>query len=177
MYTDPSDHSKPAVGQPLPQPQAPYGQASHVAAPPQNMMYPSQWSSGLCDCTSDISTCCLTWWCPCVTFGRIAEIVDRGATSCPVHGAIYAILIALAVFPWLYSCMYRSRMRRRYMLPAEPCNDCCLHYFCEQCALCQEYRELKHRGFNMSIGWHGSPESQQQLAVMAPPFAPTEMKR
>lgn len=23
---------------------------------------------------------CLTWWCPCITFGRIAEIVDRGSS-------------------------------------------------------------------------------------------------
>lgn len=38
------------------------------------------------------------------------------------------------------------------MLKEEPCGDCLLHCFCEACALCQEYRELKNRGYNMSVG-------------------------
>lgn len=42
-------------------------------------------------------------------------------------------------------------MRKQYMLPESPCGDCLLHFCCEFCALCQEYRELKHFGFDMSI--------------------------
>jgi hypothetical protein len=30
--------------------------------------------------------------------------------------------------------------------------DCLVHFCCETCALCQEYRELKNRGYDMSIG-------------------------
>ncbi|KAH7834882.1 hypothetical protein Vadar_020596 [Vaccinium darrowii] len=41
---------------------------------------PGPWSTGLCGCCEDVSSCCLTCWCPCVAFGRIAEIVDRGST-------------------------------------------------------------------------------------------------
>ena len=37
-------------------------------------------------------------------------------------------------------------------LADEPCDDCCVHLCCEACALCQEYRELKARGFDMSLG-------------------------
>ncbi|KAG8382725.1 hypothetical protein BUALT_Bualt05G0107200 [Buddleja alternifolia] len=38
------------------------------------------WSTGLCDCFSDVPNCCITFWCPCITFEQIAEIVDRGST-------------------------------------------------------------------------------------------------
>ncbi|PNT61233.1 hypothetical protein BRADI_5g12452v3 [Brachypodium distachyon] len=43
----------------------------------------SSWASGLCGCFHDVSGCCLTLCCPCVTFGRIAEILDQG-NSCDV---------------------------------------------------------------------------------------------
>nr|POE81921.1 protein plant cadmium resistance 3 [Quercus suber] len=42
---------------------------------------PVPWSTGLCDCCEDFPNCCITWLCPCITFGRIAEIVD-GGSSC-----------------------------------------------------------------------------------------------
>ncbi|KVH97681.1 Uncharacterized protein family Cys-rich [Cynara cardunculus var. scolymus] len=48
--------------------------------PPSQCATTGQWSTGLCDCTSDASNCCRTIFCPCVTFGRIAEIVDKGTT-------------------------------------------------------------------------------------------------
>ncbi|CAL9215036.1 unnamed protein product [Arabidopsis halleri] len=40
-----------------------------------------EWSTGLCDSSSDCKNCCITFWCPCITVGQIAEIVDRGSTS------------------------------------------------------------------------------------------------
>nr|GEY18647.1 PLAC8 motif-containing protein [Tanacetum cinerariifolium] len=44
------------------------------------MTTPVEWSTGLCDCTEDMSSCCMTCWCPCITFGQIAEVVDKGIT-------------------------------------------------------------------------------------------------
>ncbi|KAG2566698.1 hypothetical protein PVAP13_7NG172300 [Panicum virgatum] len=69
------------------------------------------WSSGLCDCFDDVEGCCLTFFCPCVTFGRIAGIVGQGATSCCASGALYFLLSAAAGLGCLYSCCYRSRLR------------------------------------------------------------------
>lgn len=43
-------------------------------------------------------------------------------------------------------------MRQQYLLKKSPCGDCLVHCFCEACALCQEYRELKNQGVDMSIG-------------------------
>jgi len=72
--------------------------------------------------------------------------------GCTCNGAIYATLLSLSGLACLYSCYYRSKMRAQYELPEAPCMDCLVHFCCETCALCQEYRELKNRGFDLSIG-------------------------
>ncbi|XP_037466613.1 cell number regulator 11-like [Triticum dicoccoides] len=114
----------------------------------------AEWSVGLFDCFGDFRTCCLTFWCPCVTFGRLAGIVDKGSPSCCMNGTLYVCLACVGC-NWLYSCTKRSAMRSQYNLTASPCMDCCVHFFCESCALCQEYKELENRGFNMAKGWEG----------------------
>ncbi|KAL8268966.1 hypothetical protein R6Q59_002764 [Mikania micrantha] len=143
--------------------------------PPQPMTGPSQWSTGLCDCGKDCSSCCLTW-CTFISFGQIAEIVDKGTTSCGAQGAIYLMLGLLTGCQCVYSFQYRSKLRHQYMLPEEPCNDCLVHCCCESCALCQEYRELKYRGFNPSLGWEGNLARQNQ-GIVLPPVGPGEMER
>ncbi|XP_047064169.1 cell number regulator 2-like [Lolium rigidum] len=127
------------------------------------------WTTGLLGCCDDAGSCCLTFFCPCVAFGRIAEIVDQGATSCCVSGTLYLALASLTGMGCLYSCCYRSRLRGHYGLKEKPCADCCVHWFCEPCALCQEYRELQHRGFDMSIGWHAN---MVRMGKGAPTVAP-----
>ncbi|KAL5827910.1 hypothetical protein ACOSQ4_019707 [Xanthoceras sorbifolium] len=130
------------------------------------------WSSGLCDCFSDCSGCCLTCWCPCITFGRISEIVDKGSSSCGVNGAIYFLLQLLIGCACCYSCFYRSKMREQFNLEESPCGDCLVHCFCEECALCQEYRELKSRGFDVALGWQGNVNRENKGVAMAAPTAP-----
>ncbi|CAN6297163.1 unnamed protein product [Urochloa humidicola] len=132
------------------------GSEQQAAAPVTGVPVPvaaSQWSSGLFDCFDDCGLCCLTCWCPCITFGRVAEIVDRGATSCGTSGALYALLAYFTGCQWIYSCTYRSKMRAQFGLPENPCCDCCVHFCCEPCALCQHYKELKARGFDPDLGW------------------------
>nr|GMD23438.1 protein PLANT CADMIUM RESISTANCE 2-like [Ipomoea batatas] len=143
-------------------------EGSHIAPTQVKPKIRGPWSTGLCDCFSDPRNCCVTFWCPCITFGQIAEIVDKGSNSCGVNGALYTILACVTGFPCCYSCFYRSKMREQYMLKESPCGDCLVHCFCESCALCQEYRELKNRGFDMSIGWHGNVERQNRGIAMAP---------
>ncbi|KAH7570922.1 hypothetical protein ACOSP7_019464 [Xanthoceras sorbifolium] len=130
------------------------------------------WSSGLCDCFSDCSSCCLTCWCPCIAFGQIAEIVDKGSSSCGVNGALYFLLQLLIGYPCCYSCLYRSKMRKQFNLEESPCGDFLVHCFCEGCALCQEYRELKIRGFDVALGWQGNVDRENRGVAMAAPTAP-----
>ncbi|XP_030961600.1 protein PLANT CADMIUM RESISTANCE 2-like [Quercus lobata] len=125
------------------------------------------WSTGLCDCFSDYKNCCLTMWCPCITFGRIAEIVDKGSSSCGAGGALYTLICCVVCCPCFYSCFYRSKMRQQYTLEKSPCGDCLVHCCCESCALCQEYRELESRGYDMKIGWHGNVERRNRGVTMA----------
>ncbi|KAF0890416.1 hypothetical protein E2562_002798 [Oryza meyeriana var. granulata] len=139
--------------------------------PPAN-----SWSSGLCGCCDDVGGCCLTFFCPCITFGRIAEIADQGATfkpltshACCASGTLYVLLSMATGFGCAYSCCYRSRLRAQYGLKEKPCGDFCVHWCCEPCALCQEYRELKSRGFDMSLGWQGNMEKMGKGVATAPP--------
>ncbi|CAL9196917.1 unnamed protein product [Musa hybrid cultivar] len=127
------------------------------------------WSTGLCECCDDGGNCCITCFCPCITFGQIAEIVDKGATSCGTSGALYALIMCVTCCQCLYSCFYRSKLRAQLGLREEPCADCLVHCCCETCSLCQMYRELNRRGYDMSIGWHANMERQGQPATIPPP--------
>ncbi|KAL1803445.1 hypothetical protein DCAR_0935137 [Daucus carota subsp. sativus] len=126
----------------------------------------ASWSTGLCDCFSDIPNCCLTLFCPCITFGRIAEIVDNGNTSCCRACLVHALIGYGTGLGCLISCLYRSKMRKQYNLKKSPCEDCCVHLFCGHCALCQEHRELHNRGYDVAQGWKGNMEKQTN--TMAP---------
>ncbi|XP_062171315.1 protein PLANT CADMIUM RESISTANCE 2-like [Alnus glutinosa] len=126
------------------------------------------WSSGLFDCFSDVRNCCTTFWCPCITFGQVAEIVDKGSSSCAANGALYTLICCVIGCPCFYSCFYRSKMRQQYTLEESLCGDCMVHCCCEPCALCQEHRELQNRGYDMTIGWHGNVERRNREAIMVP---------
>uniref|UniRef100_A0A9I9D315 Cell number regulator 2-like n=1 Tax=Cucumis melo TaxID=3656 RepID=A0A9I9D315_CUCME len=92
--------------------------------------------------------------------------------ACGVSGAIYLAILCVTGCSCLYSCFYRTRMRGQFLLKERPLSDCCTHCLCEQCALCQEYRELQHQGFDMSFGWHGNVERQRRIANAAQPMPP-----
>ncbi|OAY71309.1 Cell number regulator 1 [Ananas comosus] len=71
-------------------------------------------------------------------------------------------LLCLTGLACLYSCFYRSKMRGQYDLEDGPVPDCLVHFCCETCALCQEYRELKSRGFDLGIVTTGKQDAARQ---------------
>ncbi|KAG8500342.1 hypothetical protein CXB51_003647 [Gossypium anomalum] len=108
---------------------------------------PGQWTSGLCHC------------------------FDDPVNSCVSRGFLFGML-AMVGAACFYSCFYRSKLRGQYDLPEEPCTDCLVHFCCAACALCQEYRELKNRGFDMGIGWEANMDRQKRGVTMAPIVVP-----
>ncbi|GMN37609.1 hypothetical protein TIFTF001_006954 [Ficus carica] len=146
--------------------------AAYIQRPPTVPSAAGRWSSGLCHCCDDPANCIVTCCCPCITFGQIAEIVDKGSPSCGSSGTIYGLLLAFTGLSCLYSCIYRSKLRGQLDLEESPCVDCLVHFCCETCALCQEYRELKNRGLDMGIGWEANLRRQQYGVTAAPTVAP-----
>ncbi|TKY60953.1 Cell number regulator 10 [Spatholobus suberectus] len=115
------------------------------------------WSTGLCNCCADeYGAFCLTCWCPCISFGRIAEIIDRGATC------------GFTQFASLYACIYRTKLRRMYGIEGSQCCDCVVSCCCVSLSICQEYRELEARGFDVSAGWDRNVELHTPGAMEAP---------
>ncbi|XP_031120177.1 protein PLANT CADMIUM RESISTANCE 7-like [Ipomoea triloba] len=145
---------------------AAYGQP--VGAP---VGVPSQWTTGLCGCCEDSSNCCVTWCCPCITFGRNAEIIDNGVTSC-AHGGIIYFLLACVGCACYYTCTYRTKLRAFFNLPEDPCNDCLVHCCCLPCALCQEHRELMNRGVDPTQGWMVNAQKWKEVTMVPPAVAP-----
>ncbi|KAI3976909.1 hypothetical protein MKX01_008767 [Papaver californicum] len=146
--------------------------------PPNSAIRPgtNAWTTGLFDCMEDPNNALVTFAAPCVTFGQIAEIVDEGQSTCSTSGIIYSAILFFTAAPCLISCGYRSKLRSKYDLVEVPAPDWMTHVFFEWCALCQEYRELKNRGYDPAIGWHGNQmrlqamQRQQQQVQMTPPM-------
>ncbi|XP_012845969.1 PREDICTED: protein PLANT CADMIUM RESISTANCE 2-like [Erythranthe guttata] len=113
---------------------------------------PGFWSTGLCGCYSDVSNSCL------------------------VAGGVYALIRHSTGCPCFYSCFYRSKLRKQYMIDGNNCTDCMVHCCCEPCALRQEYRELKYRGFDMSLSLKEIVEGKNQ-GVRKAPFVEGGMSR
>ncbi|MBA0706275.1 hypothetical protein Golax_018397, partial [Gossypium laxum] len=141
-----------------------------IPVAPTNQQYPTQrytptavkvpWSTGLYDCTADVASHVGVLALP------LAILLTSSAKDQSVSffheennvasGAFFVLLsiLTVCISNRIYSYTYRARLRSQYILEESPCRDCYLHFWCEACALCQEYRELKNRGFDVSLGEH-----------------------
>ncbi|XP_022874039.1 protein PLANT CADMIUM RESISTANCE 12-like [Olea europaea var. sylvestris] len=140
--------------------------------------YPKEgnWSTGLYDCLDDRSNCVKTFFCPCITMGQIIEIIDRGTTPSQIGCGIYTAL-HMVHCTWLYTSNYRSKLRALFNLQEAPCADFVVHCCCCVCGICQEYRELKNRGVDPSIGWEGNVEKWKSEGITVPPLFPANITR
>ncbi|XP_071234373.1 placenta-specific gene 8 protein-like [Salvelinus alpinus] len=92
-----------------------------------------EWSTGLCDCCSDMGTCCCALWCfPCL----------QCQTASHFGWCLCMPLLDPCAF-MAVSCCMRSSMRERYGIQGSTCGDVALVCCCYVCTWCQMAREVK----------------------------------
>ncbi|KAI8891811.1 hypothetical protein BC833DRAFT_533632 [Globomyces pollinis-pini] len=103
-----------------------------------------EFDAGLFDCTSNMGTCALACFCPCVVYGQ-NQAALKGGEGCGGAGFLYTLLAAFDC----YACIGahgRGNIREERGIEGGFLGDCVTHYFCAPCALTQEHAELVKAG-------------------------------
>ncbi|XP_031482922.1 cell number regulator 6-like [Nymphaea colorata] len=131
------------------------------------------WTTGICGCAEDTTSCLHGLFCPCVLFGRNVENLREDipwTKPCVCHAIFVEGGMALAaatavlhgidpgtsfligeglLFTWwmcgIYTGLFRQELQKKYHLKNSPCDPCMVHCCMHWCALCQEHREMKGR--------------------------------
>jgi len=116
------------------------------------------WSTDLCGCFADGSSCCIGLFCPCCLYGENQQQLD--GESSQTHCCIYFMvsLIGCCCIPH----MSRRRLLRQKFGLIEECDDCIVTALCAPCANCQESRELRYHS-------KGAPAPQVMVVNQSPP--------
>ncbi|KAL7266840.1 hypothetical protein RUND412_010595 [Rhizina undulata] len=121
------------------------GQIGH----PNQQMGIEDYHHGLCDCFSDIPTCCLGFWCPCVlysrTYHRLKTVPNSNINEFKMINAHSLAFCALAPVSWVFTVFQRTRIREKYRLEGSLGSDCTKAYCCVMCTLVQDDREVRDR--------------------------------
>ncbi|MBN3318570.1 CNFN protein, partial [Atractosteus spatula] len=104
----------------------------------------AEWSSGVCDCCSDLGVCCCGMFCfPCLMCHTASEF---GWCCCmPLLETFCFAYTGINPLPCPVSICLRSSMRKRYGINGSLCGDFCTLCFCYSCTWCQMAREIKRQ--------------------------------
>ncbi|KAF8331619.1 PLAC8 family-domain-containing protein, partial [Cantharellus anzutake] len=110
-----------------------------------------KWSFGPCDCTEVCGTWVLSYFCPCLSYGRNMSRLKHMQTHGRPHPAggemfnedcLLYELLGYAHLDCLAGMNGRASIRRRYSIQGGEWEDCMCHTLCRSCSLTQESREL-----------------------------------
>ncbi|XP_017295675.1 cornifelin homolog B-like [Kryptolebias marmoratus] len=117
-----------------------------VVSQPQPVMETrdsQEWGSGICDCCSDLRSCCFAFWCcpcfACQTSKRFGE-----------HLCAPLLDVCGYVIPPITMSM-RVAMRHRYGIKGSLPLDCVCATFCPVCTWCQMSREMDRRNIQVVL--------------------------
>ncbi|PLB38033.1 DUF614 domain protein [Aspergillus candidus] len=124
------------------------GQATH----PNQEIQGGTWSHSLCDC-SNIWTCCIGLFCPCILYGRTQYRLSRksrkedptnmlGYETC--NGSCTGMAL-LCGCQWLMATIQHSRTRKAYGIQGDIMSDCVRATCCTCCTLIQDESEIRKR--------------------------------
>lgn len=86
--------------------------------------------------------------------------IDFFFAACPLGSFIYLLMMPALCSQWVMGSKYREKIRRKFNLVEAPYSDCASHVLCPCCSLCQEYRELKARNLDPSLGTNSKTQIQ-----------------
>ncbi|EPS36118.1 hypothetical protein H072_10442 [Dactylellina haptotyla CBS 200.50] len=126
------------------QPHAP-GQIAH----PNQIFGKQEYKYGLCSCFSDIGSCCLGCWCPCMLYSkthhRLKTVPDSNLDAYSACNGHCVMWCALSPVSWVFTMLQRTRIRELYHIKGSPIGDCAKSYYCPLCVLVQDEREIRER--------------------------------
>ncbi|XP_058075091.1 protein MID1-COMPLEMENTING ACTIVITY 1-like isoform X2 [Magnolia sinica] len=105
-----------------------------------------RWQTDLFDCCEEPCLCLRTCIYPCGTFASIANVASRGSIS-HEHACNDLMAYSLVFGCCCYTCCMRRRLRGLFSIKGGSCDDFLSHLMCCCCALVQEWREIKLRGY------------------------------
>ncbi|KAF9037077.1 PLAC8 family-domain-containing protein [Panaeolus papilionaceus] len=121
---------------------------------PVNANGKRDWSFGLFGCMSDINTCCLACWCPCLAHAKNRRRLDhlnrhgvpdpnRREIVASEDSVVYLLLEVACDMGWIMQIATRRNIRERYNIEGSGMSDCMAPFCCQACDLVQGSRELQ----------------------------------
>lgn len=128
-------------------------QPGQIAHPNMESVSSKEWSSSLCSCSPDPSTCITGMFCPCIIYGRTSYRLSQksgkkdptdmlGYSATNGHCTMMSLSCGLW---WLFPMLQRTRIRHAYKLGGSMGNDLLKGCCCCCCVAVQNEREVKVR--------------------------------
>jgi len=110
-------------------------------------MNENEWKNSGSDCCSPFTSFLLSWFCPCIMYGRTAHRLHKDPTlsdfsCCNLDCCAYACLYSGCCHGILLM-MQRGEVRSKYHLKGDGCTDCLCGFCCQPCTQVQQNKEVE----------------------------------